>query len=205
MNQWHPKHKSSHAALSKICVAFLNPYAGTAWVTYFTEVTSVFLFSWVREAHATLGRLSNAGIVKYNNNKYNVSSSSLHNKIKKELNLVIVPKNFTVRTMRNDSESLDHWTLESKTILNSFCNLKFRQRGDDEHIAFPLPFLLKTISASFLPPLHLLLRWDYPRSSIINIWRISKVQIFCSHIHLPLDGNISGYLWMESFLKELSK
>lgn len=54
------------------------------WVTYFTEVTSVFLFSWVREAHAILGRLLNAGIVKYNNNKYNVSSSSLYTKIKKE-------------------------------------------------------------------------------------------------------------------------
>lgn len=54
------------------------------WVTYFTEVTSVFLFSWVSEAHAILGRLRNAGVVKYNNNKYNVSSSSLHNKIEKE-------------------------------------------------------------------------------------------------------------------------
>lgn len=54
------------------------------WVTYFTEVTSVFLFSQVSEAHAILGRLLNAGIVKYNNNKYSVSSSSLYNKMEKE-------------------------------------------------------------------------------------------------------------------------
>lgn len=53
----------------------------------------------------------------------------------------------------------------------------------------------------FLTPLHLLLRWDYPRSSIINMSDLQSPD-FSVHIHLPFGWK---YLWISLDGKFLEK